>query len=598
MGNRPIQVVKPVSQINALPYVPLCDCPPVLGAFFDPEQGASSGIIVVTRLGVENFSPKTGSRRYGTQLLSGEQCITACDFLRASGGTAAGTAGGGGKGGDGKGGGGCGVGRCCVMTGCVDGKIRVYDAVNCKLVGEFGGEGADQTGSAGGTGVVSGNVGSGGGESVSGNAREEDVIKEDEGGSMCTITVVLCPLNNAVVLGFSDGTLRSYFVESGKLAGSYNPPMDLFPQCHVTAVSCVSYFKPKSCIVVGHEASTVNRLSSSSSSTSSSYSHVPSSPIFMYSLQSRKVIRYFLCASSTVTSTHFTEDSKFLVACTHTHIFIWDAVMVAQNQTAALSVSSSAGSSSSASSALTCPGRELYRFALAANLPPVLQCPETKCLSSCMDPREGVVFACFDDAGWLSQVDVGLPNTKLWGIQRSERKAVEGGEEVDNCDNGRSDGGKAVWNRSSEEVWCIPTRLFQARDTNVSDSAGLSERLLRDRNTFEYIGYEARTQTLMIGNRCAEVRLIPDFFGRHQAKQQPAKQLPATSQITAESPQITASADSATAPVRTSNPDVQRVQPGERHEGRRDEPESCPLFSLDPMVHIQKSREQPAEGNR
>eukprot|EP00742_Colponemidia_sp_Colp-10_P004123 GILJ01004400.1.p1 GENE.GILJ01004400.1~~GILJ01004400.1.p1 ORF type:complete len:733 (-),score=122.41 GILJ01004400.1:182-2380(-) len=145
----------------------------------------NQSIIIVSKNALESFHPTTGDRKLKVLLPHPACCV---EFNKTS------------------------VLGSVLLVGCEDRMMRVFDSLHFSVIAELGPQqplGVRQSGAA--------------------------------------ITSILCPLNNTVLLGYSDGSTKAWFLETGQEACTYAA------QDNATGVSCLAFSAKRQWILTGHD---------------------------------------------------------------------------------------------------------------------------------------------------------------------------------------------------------------------------------------------------------------------------------------------------------------------------------------------------------
>lgn len=214
MGNSPTKVVRPVSLVKGYAESPTDERPHAVAAFFDATQGATSGIILVGETRLENFAAQTGilshihknvnitkqppTIAFGFRLptfnnpfarTEGNPFVIQCATINLASSVGA-----------------------CVIACCSDGYVRLYDAVYLHDLFKI-------------------------------STHDPNSRLPPKAFTSC-----FCPLNNALVVGFEDGSIQAYYLETKSLASSVPAPS---PPCSATAFS---FLDPRTRLVIAHSS--------------------------------------------------------------------------------------------------------------------------------------------------------------------------------------------------------------------------------------------------------------------------------------------------------------------------------------------------------
>eukprot|EP00919_Chromeraceae_sp_WS-2016_P003348 GHVR01008143.1.p1 GENE.GHVR01008143.1~~GHVR01008143.1.p1 ORF type:complete len:465 (+),score=146.81 GHVR01008143.1:73-1467(+) len=454
MGNSPVQIVRPVTQVQGRAALKHHQRPPCLGGFFDAAQGSNSGIIVVTDKSIENFSSKTGIRVYNNDLrvfsglIKQESSIRilccTCNLSSSLG--------------------------SCIITACSDSTIKVFHSRTLIQL--------------------------------------RSIELDPSDAFPCCI---FCPLNNAVVCGFVDGSVSSYFLENSQKACTYRPPNVNMPGIATALrsaashpqgsaashsdgnnnennnnsnnnnnnneentdqplpvscisyypplpVSCISYYQPKGSLLVGHAT------------------HDPQvgSPIgvegicvyvYMYSLETARCLYSFEGARESIRAVSVIHGGTVVCAVSARSIYFWGV-----------------------------PSLTLLSVTSFAELVPTLD-TQGRCVSSVIDVHMSppVTFSAFDDGRFASF----LLNVSLK-------------EQGDTHTHAQSHTHTQAHTHAQVKV--SPIKLYQFRANNNDEEYSPAHLL-------QHIWLDTRTETIVLGDGASRVRLVPDIYGLQRQRQ-------------------------------------------------------------------------------
>eukprot|EP00923_Selenidium_pygospionis_P004096 GHVN01006493.1.p1 GENE.GHVN01006493.1~~GHVN01006493.1.p1 ORF type:complete len:808 (+),score=222.27 GHVN01006493.1:420-2843(+) len=525
MGNElSVGIVRPVKLVLAHTDLPPDARPPTVGCFFDCSQGAGTGILVVSRDCVQNFSPLSGqlahSRWVELRRAPQDEIVAACFSPDAAIPLTSETEGaeGGGLtsmvklfgGSLGKGGGQVQKTRGCWLIGCLDNSVRVLHPVKLTqlLVVPFGR--SSQT---------SGGIGGGvGGHTAQGGVQ---LLWGSNTSPLLQITKMSCPLNNACVVGYNDGTLMSYFLETRQLAGTYEVPlhvMPLFEGGEVTPISAIGFVKKKNIVLAGY-AAPMGSLSFNQPQTSmsgerrvgefneegsetlnSSTSSPPKNrcsqrgiPILAFSLERGKLVGEYwasagLCGTG-IMACAMSESHEWLVGVSSTHVLIWSA--------------------------------ESQELVSETQISSVLKLDDKLgvCVDGAIDMAHSVVMVIFD-VGCLGVIKINFNLLKK--LEAASESASVNSQKVDVINLVEKDKlhdeahpspetlREVLRGCSSSEV-CAMHKLYRTRETRVTVKE--TKLLLPHQAALKTMGYDNRTQTLLMGDGASRVKLAPDLLG-------------------------------------------------------------------------------------
>uniref|UniRef100_A0A0G4H3X5 Uncharacterized protein n=1 Tax=Chromera velia CCMP2878 TaxID=1169474 RepID=A0A0G4H3X5_9ALVE len=460
MGNTGVQVVRPVSIVYGKASTPLPSRPACVGTFFDASQGASSGIIVVTDDAIENFSAKTGGRAFVNSNLSRDNATvmsllqpgsspkarTLCCTFNPS----------------------CSIGSCVIAV-CSDLMVRVFDSTRLKPMKQ---------------------------------------IKLADDSDMPT--AVSCPMNNALVVGLADGSLVSYFLETGELAGTYKPPRPTVQAPPSTGassnggsgakveasesehkektagtipsistpsdfpVSCIAFYEAKGQLLVGH-------CTPSAAGSPGTGQEDVSLPLRLYSLQSGKCLKEFHGAAESVRAAAVLPvaggKNPAAVAMTSRALCVWDMK----------------------------DGSLVLRWQIRSWLPQLRE--SHRCISATIDTKSSppVIFASFDAAACVASVALHLSVEK----EKTTAAAAAGG--------GGEGGVKGPASQPSIQTRSEPLKLYAMKD---EDDDPAFSRLRAEQRHLCVLWFDTRTETLVCGDGAAAARAVPDIHGNQARRAQ------------------------------------------------------------------------------
>ncbi|CEM07889.1 unnamed protein product [Vitrella brassicaformis CCMP3155] len=492
MGNQALQVTRPVNQVQGRTDLPLSKRPKVVAAFFDAEQGAASGILVITKDSIENFSAKSGIRKYLYRVQPSSAIRCAALNTKSALGP-------------------------CLFSGCEDGVIRIHSGVTLKLQKEI-------------------------------PAPEEGV---DSDASAPVLTCIACPLNNALVCGYADGTLRSFFIETNALACTYRPPStESAPSspepCPSSAVTCVSFYKPKNHILAGHASQVVDASGHTSS--------LEDVPVYVYSLERGRVVHKLLGARETVNHCDITDtlggsgSGPYVVACCVGEFIVWDS----QSHEILLTYRLTA-----------------HVYALDSH---------HRCSAAAFDRSENVLFCAFD-AGCFVSLQLKREDRRSRGNGGSEASPSATRSTASTDGKTGSTEVSPSEQRPTSRITCIPIKLYQVKQKN-SEESGLE--LSKEHTTLYYLWYDGRTQTVVVGDGCGRAKLVPDILNKQTQRHQHQHQWPGGSPPTQPLPMISLSIPGS-GTARPPSPPLRLPRPPSLTDKR------LPLFSLDPVADIKRA---------
>lgn len=438
--------------------------PPTLVAYFEIDRATCGGLLLVTATCIEAFNIFSGQR---TCRLTSTFPIVAADYTPRS------------------------AFGPLIAFGSADGQVMLIDAISFELRKTLSVLQRDGTAPTGSTADAA---------SISGEKRR-------------WLTVIRIPMDNVLLAGCSDGVVYLLYLDSG-VCVTHLPPPGFYrtnpcsdkvlclqqnmaederkkisvpdPIKPHIAVSCIEFDRDRQLIFVGYVGS--KQLTNQTATGQTTLLNL-SPPIFSFSLEGHLQQRFeptggtvlHLCVIT------FADNIKYLLACTHSECHVWLLQLLLRNSSDATCTPFKSCNDSVNHPVLT--------VDFTKNLAPQVAMNDLGlCVGATYDTTDNVLFLLFE-LGHVALLSLNLP------AQSEERGGTD---------------------RSVDYVFYKLLRLNPYPDPLVNVTSGLPDEdcdPLLAPTQYVSIGYDIRTQTILLGTNHAQVYVISDIFGRYLATQ-------------------------------------------------------------------------------